>query len=254
MFLGQTALIALGLVPLLFAGWSNRRTALTYALLWAMLAWLAWLWSAAAGTADAAYVSLALTSCAGVAVLGARRPGAAAWNAVVAGLLAVQLLPLAHMYLSGGSGQFGQIWPAFVGATIAVGLLSYLPTRLGIGATTLLAACLLQMLQLRKPDEALWRASIILAGLSPWLAAVPALVGKKKGECDWLWRQFRDRFGFLWAQRLREQFNASARNAGLKLELGWGGLRKTDGNVVSESDQAVGRELLAALTQRFGLS
>src|SRR5260370_5900649 len=130
MFLGQTALIALGLLPLMAAGWSNRRTALTYALTWAMLAWLAWLWSAAAGTADAAYVSLALTSCAGVAVLGARRPGAAAWNAVVAGLLAVQLLPLAHMYLSGGSLEYCATLPTRVCATSAGGLLRELPKRM----------------------------------------------------------------------------------------------------------------------------
>src|SRR5260370_37339958 len=127
---------------------------------------------------------------------------------------------------------------------MAVGLLSYLPTRLGMGAARLLAACLLQVRHIRKPDEALWRASIILASISPWLAAVPALVAKKRGECDWLWRQFRDRFGFLWAQRLREQFNASARNAGLKLELGWCGLWETDGAVVAGSDQARGPAVL----------
>ncbi len=137
MFVWETALIGFGMLPLLAAWWSNRHTALCHALFWASLAWLAWLWSAAGRTADVAYISLALTSCAGVAVLGARRPGAAAWNAVVAGLLAVQLLPLAQMYVSGGSRQFGQIWPGFVGATIAVGLLSYLPTRLGMGAATL---------------------------------------------------------------------------------------------------------------------
>src|SRR5260221_8135366 len=99
MFSWETALVAFGVAPLLTAWWANganwsyRPTALCHALAWATLAWLAWLWSATEGVADAtynsaeaAYISLALTGCAGVAVLGARRPGAAAWNAVVAGL------------------------------------------------------------------------------------------------------------------------------------------------------------------------
>jgi len=221
---------------------------------WATLAWLAWLWNAATGKVDAAYISLALVGCAGVAVLGARRPGAAAWNTVVGGLFAVQLVPLAQEYISGGSWFDGWIWPAFVGVTIAVVLLNYFPTRLGMGAVALAGACSLQLAQLRRPDADLWRAGIMLAGISPWLAGGMVLVGKKGGECDQLWRQFRDRFGFLWGQRLREQFNAAARNAGHNFELSWTGLRKMDGGLASEVDQEKGRELLAALTQRFGLS
>src|SRR5438132_11813500 len=92
----RIALIAIAVLPLLRAGWANRGTTLTYTLLWAALAWVAWLWTAAAGTMISRYVALGLTGCAAVAVLGARRPGAAAWNAVVAGLFVVQLIPLAQ--------------------------------------------------------------------------------------------------------------------------------------------------------------
>jgi len=253
MFTWGIALVGSALVPLLAAWWGNRRTALTHALAWATLAWVAWLWNAATRSVDAAYISLALVGCAGVAVLGARRPGAAAWNTVIGGLFAVQLVPLAQEFISGGSWLDGWIWPAFVGITIAVVLLNYLPTRLGIGVIALACACCLQLAQLHRPDSDWWRAGIILAGISPWLAGAMSLVGKKGGECDRLWRHFRDRFGFLWGQRLREQFNAAARNAGHYFELGWTGLRKMDGSAISEADQAKGRELLAALTQRFGL-
>jgi hypothetical protein len=253
MFSWEIALVGSALAPLLAAWWANRRSTLTHALAWATLAWLAWLWNAATRSVDAAYISLALIGCAGVAVLGARRPGAAAWNTVVVGLFAVLLVPLAQEYISGGSWLDGWIWAAFVGVTIAVVLLNYLPTRLGIGALALAGACCLQLAQLRRPDSDLWRAGIFLAGISPWLAGGMALLGKKAGECDRLWRQFRDRFGFLWGQRLREQFNSATRNAGQTFELGWTGLRKTDGSAISQFDQAQGRELLAALTQRFSM-
>ena len=49
------------------------------------------------------YTALSLTGCAGVAVLGARRPGVGPWNFVLLGLLAVMLLPLAEGLLSRGA-------------------------------------------------------------------------------------------------------------------------------------------------------
>src|SRR5256885_13075667 len=117
------ALIGSGAVPLLAAWWANRRTALVHALFWATLAWLAWLWAAATGTTEARYLALGLTACAGVAVLGARHPGVSAWNAVVAGLFAVQVIPLVQDFLSGTSWLNDPIWKLFLAATLAVGLL-----------------------------------------------------------------------------------------------------------------------------------
>jgi hypothetical protein len=46
-----------------------------------------------------------------------------------------------------------------------------------------------------------------------------------------MWRTFRDRFGFVWAQRLRDQFNRAAANAGWPVHLGWSGLRGDMGPV-----------------------
>src|SRR5437588_7817698 len=89
-------LAAAASVPVLRAWWLNRSCALIHASTWAIAAWLTWVASAAAGTPFARYMALAMTACAGVAVLGARRPGAAAWHAVVAGLLALFLMTPAH--------------------------------------------------------------------------------------------------------------------------------------------------------------
>src|SRR5262249_1911711 len=82
--------------PLLRMVRTNLQTTLRQATVWAVGAWACWLVAfigAALGEADGAslgrYLALALTGCAGVAVLGARRPGVRAWNFVVCGLLAI---------------------------------------------------------------------------------------------------------------------------------------------------------------------
>src|SRR5262245_58439626 len=96
-------LLLTGILPLARAWRANRRTSLLQAVAWAVLAWLGWngallgdiVWPDT-GANSLRYLALALTGCAGVAVLGARRPGVGAWNFVVVGLLAVLLLPVAQ--------------------------------------------------------------------------------------------------------------------------------------------------------------
>src|SRR5689334_4286773 len=84
--------------PLGVAWLKNRRSPLRHPLLWAWLAWLVWLVVVGGGALQPVfdgplgrYLALCLTGCAGVAVLGARKPIAAAWHFVVVGLLAVLL-------------------------------------------------------------------------------------------------------------------------------------------------------------------
>src|SRR5262245_20444515 len=85
--------------------WSARRTTLRPAASWAAAAWLLWLLvhlAVALEDDDAArlgrYLALALTGCAGVAVLGARRPGVGPWNFVVSGLLVVLIFPVVDLF------------------------------------------------------------------------------------------------------------------------------------------------------------
>src|SRR5438067_382013 len=138
------ALLA-GAYPLCRALRASRQTTLRQAVLWGACAWAAWLAVPAAAALGRVaegefgrHLALCLTGCAGVAVLGARRPGVGAWNWVVCGLLAVLLLPAAE-----GLGR-PRPEPAhliFLGATLAVGLVNYLPTRLGPAALLLAAGC-----------------------------------------------------------------------------------------------------------------
>lgn len=247
--------------PLARALWANRRTTLFQAVLWAAGAWAAWLLVFVGAALDYAveaafgrYLALALTGCAGVAVLGARRPGVGPWNFVVCGLLMVLLLPVAE-----GLGQPRLDLPPllFLGATLAVGLLNYLPTRLGPAALLLAVGCGLEFALLVKgepgasaPGECL-AAGLCLA-LSAWLGLL--LLRRKLAGDDEdfgaLWLDFRDRFGVVWGLRVREQFNRAAANAGWPVTLQWHGLAVNEGATPPPQKELA--EKLRALLKRFG--
>jgi hypothetical protein len=205
------------------------------------------------GAADVlGYLALGLTGCAGVAVLGARRPGVGAWNFVLLGLLLVLLLPLAEGGFLGGEVEPGGVRLAFLTATLAVGLGNYLPTRLGAGAGVLLIACAGQLLALFGPRHlerlALRETSCLLAGCAPWVSWLNLAVRRPPGnDLDRLWLGFRDRFGLVWGLRLREQFNRAAANAGWPVRLGWSGFEELDSTA-----EPAPREILHALLKRFG--
>jgi hypothetical protein len=243
-------------IPMGAAWWANRSTALVHALFWGILAWLAWLFSAAIDSPESRYIALSLTACAGVAVLGARSPGAAAWNGVVAGLLAVLLLPLVQASFAGGAIYVSPIARGFLAVVLVVGIGNYLPTRLFFGAGFLLVGCLLELWRFdRELTVGEWRWRMMLAALSPWLAAAGIRLWKSADRvpANQLWREFRDRFGAVWSLRLQDQFNHSAENAGLQLELRWSGARSIESRPLTESESAASSELMVALLQRFGL-
>lgn len=256
-----------GIFPLSLAWLANRRTALAHALLWGLAAWVAWGWAGFLSYgpreprgAVVRYVALCVTGCVAVAVLGARRPGLAAWNFVVVGLLAVLLLPLVENFASGGPLRLEWFRAALVGGVIAVGVLNYLPTRLGPAAVLLGVVVAVELVGLAGPEELAQRVQPILPRLRLGLALVPwvglwccwrrPLLGS---ECDRLWRAFRDRFGLVWGQRLREQFNHSATHAGWPVFLSWQGLRRKPGSPPIDPDtQAAMAATLCALMKRFG--
>ncbi len=87
-----------GSIPILRAVVANRGTSLRYSTLWAVAAWLGWVLTAPSFFGQwhpGHYLVLSLTACVGVSVLGARHPGAKAWNFVVLCLLVILSWPLA---------------------------------------------------------------------------------------------------------------------------------------------------------------
>jgi hypothetical protein len=250
-----------GAYPLWCAWHANRRTSLSHALAWAGAAWLAWgasLATADLGTASAVggmrYLALCLTGCAEVAVLGARRPGVAAWNFVVGGLLVVLLLSLAEGILVGGTLQLGGVRVVFLAGTLLVGIVNYLPTRLAAASLVLAAGCALTIGGLIGEEGTATSVGDCVILLVPWAAWLATRRPAALSSLDRLWREFRDRFGLVWGQRLREQFNRSAFHAGWRVELAWQGLRPSAGAAPPDAaTEAACLAALHALLKRFGM-
>jgi hypothetical protein len=253
-------LLLAGLYPWWRARNANWATSLAHAIHWGIAAWLAWLATAFVSLMASsetertlAYLALCLTGCAGVAVLGARRPGVGAWSFVVVGLLAIQTLPLFE-----GLDRLrnSPLRAVFLCATVAVLLLNYLPTRLAPAALLVGVGMAPELLRVIGPESWMtWLERIVPLGwaalaIAPWAAWLALRIRHAAAlEVDRVWLAFRDRYGFIWAQRMREQFNRAVANAGWPVHLGWSGLQQTSGN---ESCCLELANTLQALLRRFG--
>jgi len=240
------------LIPLVRAIRANWGTPLIHALFWAFAAWLAWAGVVATQSylgreAPAlSWLALALTGCAGMAVLGARRPGAGAWHFVVLALLAILLLPLAQGW---GDLRLHPAWIALLAGAMAVTLFNYLTTGLGLAALVLAAGCGLETAALAMPRDAhggLIYVGRMLVALSPWIGwALLKSRRPARSQFDRLWVSFRDSYGLTWSLRTREQFNRAAANEGWTSRLGWRGLHGSTCNQIEE------QKALGALLKRF---
>jgi hypothetical protein len=245
-------LLLVAIWPWVKAWYASRQTSLGHALGWAMAAWLSWAWVLMEPLGEAArYLALCLTGCAGVAVLGARRPHVAAWDFVVLGLLAVMLLPLVEGWFL-GTPLLGLLRIMFLAGTLLVGIINYLPTRLGFAALMTGVSCGTVMVGIvekeRMPEQVTWFAALALV-LLPWVAWGNWSWGQQRGNSlDQRWLNFRDQFGLLWAMRIKEMFNHAARHAGWDIVLTWGGLVGPDVNKVSLEEI---EKILTGLLKRF---
>jgi hypothetical protein len=248
-------LYVLSAIPLAWAWRANRTSTLLHALSWAAAAWTAWgaVLVLAEVPAEPAvrYLALCLTACAGIAVLGARRPIAGPWNFVVLGLLGVLLLPLGeHLVL--GTPLLDPLRLAFIGGTLAVGVLNYLPTRFALPVLLVAAGSGWELALLLNGDEgSAWpRVGPLAVILACWAGELVAHWKRPAEPLDRLWLTFRDNFGLMWGQRVREQFNQAARNAGWPLVLRWSGLRRA-GSADTSYALAEVTKTLKALLRRF---
>jgi hypothetical protein len=252
-----------GVYPLAIAWWSSRRSTLVHALSWTTAAWLGWsllvcssdIWHAAA----ARYFAICLTACAGIAVLGARRPIVGPWNFVLLGLLAVLLLPLVeHATLE--TPLLDPLRLAFLAGTLFVGVLNYLPTRLALPVLLVgfeAAGELLALLQAGVDME--WDLLQVHVRAWVWPAALWIAWGimrQRPGAptgLDRFWLDFRDSYGLMWGQRVREQFNQACKNNDWPVVLRWSGLRRTQRDQAMPAEQQTAIvELLQGILRRFG--
>jgi hypothetical protein len=87
----------------------------------------------------------------------------------------------------------------------------------------------------------------------PWIAFASLRRARRLDDpANQTWLDFRDRYGLIWAQRMREHFNRSATNFHLPVELRWQGFKwRRPDPIPGERDDAA--RLLQAVLQRFGI-
>jgi hypothetical protein len=171
-------------------------------------------------------------------VLNARRPGSGAWALLMGLLVLVLLIPwLEGSGLARGTDPLHRLrlqapWSHFYKLVLFVGLLNYAPTRYGAAALALGLGFLAELNALDGTPyppamRALWWPVVsALFALAIWLADLlsrfsihaPPGAGRL-----WLW--FRDHWGVVWALRMQERFNESARARGWSVRLTWLGFK-----------------------------
>jgi len=177
------------------------------------------------------------TFCPLMAVLGAKRPQDRAWQFIVLALWAVLCLPAAEWWLFGG-GEPQEIHPArawFLLVLVGVTAVNYLPTRYWF-SSLLFSAAQIAVLSAYLPfgGRGLPGAAGPILGLALSLAAAAGVVfrpdasRRRADPLDRAWLDFRDRFGTLWALRVEERINASARMYGWPTRLRWTGFAHGD--------------------------
>ena len=275
--IGPLLLAIVLLAALVRLGWAWTRArglALRPALTWGMVAILLGLasqWSALGEPLDSgrpaaghwSYLASVATLSALISVLGARRPGGGAWAILMGMLVVLFLLPwLEGSALAGGGSGLDRLrldppWAVFFGLLTIAGVTNYLPTRHGAASAIVGLGLVAELIGLAVPGLAvatrarLWSFVPMMIG-SGVLASTA--IGPRRQvpghDFDRLWLWFRDRWGVVWALRVRDRFQKAADASGWPVVLRWDGLASRDGRpleAVPESAAAT----LTALLRRF---
>jgi hypothetical protein len=184
-----------------------------------------------------------------VSVLGARWPGATAWNlmVVVSLVLVFAILMIEQGLLDRRRSDdlIGLDGPrlAFFGIIALMGVANYLPTRFGLAALLFCIGVGLQLAALgpwsetHRHSTVLFGLAGIVMGCSTWLAWF--LRRKSQGEdFDARWLDFRDSWGLIWAMRVRERWNAAAKYHCWDFQLEWNGLKRRAGGEATDPETA----------------
>lgn len=198
-----------------------------------------------------------------ISVLNARRPGGGAWAILMGLLVLVLLIPwLEGSGLARNADPLRRLrleapWTLFYGLVVIAGVTNYLPTRYGPGAGIVGVAFVLEYLALTNAQwpparrAAIWSA---VPGLFALSVAVAEICVRRSAACssgtDRLWLWFRDHWGVVWALRVRDRFNESARALNWPVRLAWGGLTQP-GDSDSSRDQNSAESTLKSLLRRF---
>jgi hypothetical protein len=146
---------------------------------------------------------------------------------------------------------------AFLEATLAIGIINYVPTAVAAAALLLGAIYVGESLALFTGGLGVDARVLDLmhAGLLvlPWLGL--RSWRRRRGESlavDRLWHDFRNRYGLFWGQRVRDQYNRGASQSGLPGFLSWQGWVPGNAQAACTEEQELEMQsLLRALLKRF---
>jgi hypothetical protein len=275
-----STLAFLTIVPAVFAvaavvrAWAavqgtSLRLAWAWALAATLLITLAWITTGALQTIpspwdDMLWYGVAeLLLCPQIAVLGARRPGVAVWNwFVLLPLLAVLGWPVAAAALAGARpGSFILETPPLVGILLVLlmGTGNYAGTRFRL-PFSLLVPCSVVLILISLKSSSLLTPPMSRA-LAVWCVGAAAAIawraarrpGAVRTGPDRVWHDFRDQFGIVWAQRVRERINERSTQEHWPVRLERSGfVAQTDGaaGVVAAADPRI-EHTLRWLLRRF---
>jgi hypothetical protein len=189
--------------------------------------------------------------CPPVAVLGARRPIDRAWPIfVVLPLVAVLTGPsLSTLWNHGLDAPLLVETPMLVGYLLVLVMCSgnYLGTRYTVAALLYAAAVVLVVLPSSSVGRTDWQSVLRFAGTICLAAslALARLSARRTAanipDYDRLWLHFRDTFGVVWAKRVLERVNWSAREEHWPAELTFTGLAWKPGATEQERRQTIDR-------------
>lgn len=231
----------------LFKAWRDlRTTTLTTATCWAIAGVGVWITAFvsesllevfSAGTRDLLwYLAAVVCVCPPIAVLGARRPGAAAWGFfVLLPLLLVLLWPAAastRVWRVGVPLELEE--PALVAFSVVLimGCGNYFGTKFTLPSLLYFVsiAWLMASMSASAPDflrhqtQARYWASILL-GIAAGLARLRSGTASTTGDAwNRVWLDFTDTFGLVWAKRVLDRVNEAARYEQWAATVAWHGI------------------------------
>ncbi len=251
-------------LPLAWSWAGLQGTSLRYSLLWVWTAWgfsglMLSMWLMGQPHGPWLYLMLVWGCGVLVAPLGAKEPGAAAWNFVVAGLLAVLALPLLEQPWRAERWSVDGPRSLFILFILLVGGINYLPTRHGWSALIVMVVLGLLLHQLQSDTtkgDPLWLLSCAMGGMSwaAWLAWLNRRTSSGQATAwerlNQRWLNFRDRYGMVWSLRVLEQTNRSLHHQKLPLKLHWFGWTASE---TPPTEEALERadHLLGQILRRF---
>jgi hypothetical protein len=201
------------------------------------------------------YLTAVMLLCPGIAVLGARRPGAAAWAFfVLVPLVLVLMWPAVASIRTLKIGAPLELEvPAVLGFAVVLimssgnyfGTRYTLPTVLFAAVEVLLVAPLSSTVPSIFPSASTARVLAAIVCLMAVLIAAVRASWKIPVQRDWdrVWLDFLDSYGLVWGKRVMDRLNDAARHEKWQLQLDWHGFVPVTGEGIDQDAERTNERL-----------